>query len=91
MAQIDKYEWYQQEHFGESKKKYKVREGSHEYIRHAYSAVDAIDRVATQYGWGNMSNIMYDADTRGDQYCECTVGWGGSRSHYMEAICIEEN
>lgn len=68
-------------------RKYKVTRGSRTYIRHAESAIDAIQRVANQYGWGRLSNIWYDCATYGLRHASADVGWG--RNYPMEAVVVE--
>ena len=85
MAKIDDFDWYKREHEGETKKLYIVREGDHTYKRHAYSPYDAIERVAYQYGWGDLHNVWYDAETRGELWCKAEVSWGGETPRYLMA------
>lgn len=89
MARIDDYRWYQEQHEGETKKMYLIHEDEKTYRRTAYSAEDAIERLANQYGWGELHDIMYDADTRGENWCRAHVAWAGEIGHYMIAEIAE--
>ena len=90
MAKIEDINTYWMDHLGETKSRYVIKHGDKEYVRWAYNAVDAIERLAYQYGWGDLSDIMYDADTRGKLCCECWVSWGSMYSGRFLSATIAE-
>ena len=89
MAKIDEYAWYRMMHQDEQKKRHIVHNGEKKYVRYAYSPYDAIERVADQYGWGNVHNVWEDADTRGELWCRAEVYWAGETPQYLFAEIAE--
>lgn len=72
------------------KRNYKVSRGARDYIRCAENAIDAIELVAHQYGWGRPYNIWMDAETRGLVHASADLG-GGEDRFTMFATVIDDD
>lgn len=60
----------------EMKKKYIITYRDRRVVRIADSAEHAIDKLCDQYGWRSKLD-MYDADTRGKEFAQCSVDTEG--------------
>lgn len=70
--------------------RYKITYNGKTVIRRGENAEDAIDRLCDQYGWRSKLN-QYDADTRGQEWAECSVDTDGGINWAMTILAEKED